>query len=104
MRLAFLSLVPVLLLGACATDGRTAATATPDDAVGHSAYGMFLAGEAAMNDGQSQEAGQFFSRVQANGADEGLLSERAFTAALLAGDVDRAAAIAPDGDEVSDGA
>jgi tetratricopeptide (TPR) repeat protein len=104
MRLAYFALVPVLLLGACATDGQTAANAVPDEVVGHSAYGLFLAGEAAMNDGQSQKAGQFFSKVEANGEDEGLISERAFTAALLAGDVDKAAAIAPEGEEVSEGA
>jgi tetratricopeptide (TPR) repeat protein len=68
-----------------------------------SPYGRFLAGEAALNEGRSAEAARFFEQAQASGADGGgLISERAFTAALLAGDLTRAAALAPTGDQASD--
>ncbi|HEY3696358.1 tetratricopeptide repeat protein [Phenylobacterium sp.] len=103
MRNAFLSL-PLLLLAACATSQSPTAAAGPDSPASHSAYGLFLAGEGAMNDGRSHEAGEFFSHVRSGGEDEGLVGERAFTAALLAGEVDKAAALAPDGEQVSEGA
>ena len=99
MRLSLLSAVaPLVLLSACATD---MATSGPKTGVGGSAavsssYGQFLAGEAALNDGKSAEAARFFQSAQAPGSgDEGLVSERAFTAALLAGEVEKAALLAP---------
>jgi tetratricopeptide (TPR) repeat protein len=104
MRHAFLSFVPLLLLAACAAPGGPVAAAGPDPTAGRSAYGLFLAGEGAMNDGRSREAGEFFGKVRSGGEDQGLVAERAFTAALLAGDVDKAAALAPEGEEVSEGA
>jgi tetratricopeptide (TPR) repeat protein len=65
----------------------------PDD----SAYGLFLAGQAAVNNGHGNAAAAYFDR--AAGLDPGepaaFLDTHAFSALLLAGDVTRAAAIAP---------
>ncbi len=64
-----------------------------------SSYGLFLAGQAALNDGKSQEASDYFMRASVGGSqDGGFLKERAFTAAVLAGDVGKAASLAPGGD------
>lgn len=64
-----------------------------------SSYGLFLAGNAALHDGKSQEAADYFMRATAGGSmDGGFLKERAFTAALLAGDVSKAASLAPGGE------
>jgi tetratricopeptide (TPR) repeat protein len=103
MRLRLLaSAAPLLLLAACAT-ARPAAVSDASQPAIVSPYGKFLAGEAALNEGRSAEAAQFFEQAKATGADSGgLVSERAFTAALLAGDIDKAAALAPTGDQASD--
>jgi len=110
MRLVFLTFAaPLVLLAACATapvepgSGATA-RAPSDDPVGHSAYGLFLAGEGAMNDGRNREAGLYFDRAGADERDSPLLHERAFTAAILAGEVQKAAALLPLGEEASEGA
>jgi tetratricopeptide (TPR) repeat protein len=105
MRLHLLAAVaPLVLLTACA--GTTAGPAhgaygAGDVTSGLSPYGMFLAGEAALNDGKSGEAAHFFDQARLSSADT-MVSERAFTAALLAGDIDKAAALAPTGDEASE--
>ena len=98
MRLFLLSAAaPLVLLAACA--GQAGPPGTQLGAAKGSAvtsYGQFLAGEAALNDGRSAEAARFFDGARApDSGDGGLLGERAFTAALLAGDVERAAALAP---------
>lgn len=51
---------PLVLLGGCAgvARGPQQAEAAPPPA--ESAYGMFLAGQGALNDGRSQEAARFF--------------------------------------------
>jgi tetratricopeptide (TPR) repeat protein len=68
--------------------------------LGSSNYGLFLAGEAAMQNGRSQDAAQYFARAAEGAADlppetQALIREKAFTAAVMAGDVDQAAALAP---------
>jgi len=96
-------ILPLLLLAACASSsGAPHPTNLADDAGGRSAYGLFLSGEGALNEGQSHEAGEYFAKALQKAGDESLLTERAFTAALLAGDIDRAAALAPQGEEVAD--
>ncbi len=61
---------------------------------------LFLAGRAALDDGHGREASEFYARAAR--ADPGaLLQDRAFTAALFAGEVHRAAELAPTGDEGS---
>lgn len=101
-RLALVSaLAASAVLAGCATaplarraaDAPTAAAAVEPDA---SPYGLFLAGQAAVEHGDPGSGAMFFGRAAAEtDSDSGLLSERAFTAALLAGDLDRAARLAP---------
>jgi tetratricopeptide (TPR) repeat protein len=59
-----------------------------------SVYGLYLAGEAALDDGESQDAAFYLSRASAKSPDAGFIKERAFAAALVAGEVDRAASLA----------
>jgi Flp pilus assembly protein TadD len=59
-----------------------------------SVYGLYLAGEAALDDGASQDAAVYLSRASAKSPDADFIKERAFAAALVAGDVDRAASLA----------
>jgi tetratricopeptide (TPR) repeat protein len=70
-----------------------------------SSYGKFLAGQAAVEQGANAEAEAFFGRAASldDGADRGLLNARAFTAALLAGDIFQAAALAPTGPDADNG-
>ncbi len=66
----------------------------PAPAQGASAYGLYLAGEAAIDGGSSRDAASYFS--QASQMDPGFatVQARAFSAALVAGDVPGAAAAA----------
>ena len=105
MRLHLLAAVaPLVLLTACAgtaSPPRHGPYGAVDVTSGLSPYGMFLAGEAALNDGKSGQAAHFFDQARLSSADV-MVSERAFTAALLAGDIDKAAALAPTGDEATE--
>jgi tetratricopeptide (TPR) repeat protein len=58
-------------------------------------YGQFLAGQAALRDGNSKEAATYFGTAAVLGDDPGVIAERSFTALLLSGDIRRAAAAAP---------
>lgn len=58
-------------------------------------YGQFLAGQAALRDGNSKEAATYFGTAAALGEDPGVIAERSFTALLLSGEISRAAAAAP---------
>jgi tetratricopeptide (TPR) repeat protein len=101
--LLMLAAAPLVLLSACAST--EANRAPPSDAAaigGSSPYGMFLAGEAALNDGRSVEAARYFDQARVHPEADDLIAERAFTAALLAGEVPRAAALAPSGEAASD--
>ena len=60
-----------------------------------SAYGLFLAGQAAMNDGRNDVALDYFDRARAADIDAGDFNRRTFIAAVFAGDVPRAARLAP---------
>ena len=99
----------LLTLGACATTppqaggqaSASAALAADNDKA--SVYGLYLAGQAAFDSGDSQTASQFFDRAKTANPQAGFLKDRAFTAALLAGDVTRAAALAPAPGEGADG-
>jgi tetratricopeptide (TPR) repeat protein len=83
---------PALLLASCATP---AATPKSPGEIGaaDSAYGMFLAGSAALGEGRSVDATRFLDLARAQGATDPAIAERAFTAALLSGDIGRAAAL-----------
>ena len=65
------------------------ATAERPDA---SAYGLFLAGEAALDHGDSQDAARLLGRASEQ-THETYLKERAFTAAVVAGEISRAASV-----------
>ena len=104
---------PLLGLGlaGCATTGPAVpVAAAPQDPSGiaeidpnASTYGLFLAGEAALQSGRSADAARYFARAVQGAADQGpeaqaLVRDRAFTAAVMAGDVDAAASLAPAAD------
>ncbi|MDB5493368.1 MAG: hypothetical protein JWP86_705 [Phenylobacterium sp.] len=101
MRRSLLSAVlPLVLIGGCATTApKLADSLSPGIA---SPYGRFLAGEAALNGGHSADASKYFDQARTETGGDALVSERAFTAALLAGDIDKAATLAPTGDQASD--
>jgi tetratricopeptide (TPR) repeat protein len=69
--------------------------ARPEVRPSASLYGLFLAGQAALENGSSRDAAFYLGEVSERAPDAGFLKERAFTAALVAGDVTRAAALAP---------
>jgi Flp pilus assembly protein TadD len=78
----------------------TASAAPVEDNSASSNYGLFLAGEAALQNGRAEEAAHYFSRAAEGAgdqsvADQALIREKAFEAAVMAGDIDRAAALAP---------
>jgi tetratricopeptide (TPR) repeat protein len=102
-RLSALACASLLLLGACATTQPKAeqAAATPA-AAADSAYGMFLAGSAALNQGRNGDAAKFLDLARSQSGDDPAVAERAFTAALMAGDLDKAAQLAPDGPNASE--
>jgi tetratricopeptide (TPR) repeat protein len=104
MRLPLLltAAAPLVLLAACASAPGSGPAPKPNDvAAGVSSYGMFLAGESALNNGKSGDAAKFFDKARLETGDP-MISERAFTAALLAGDIGRAAVLAPVGDDASE--
>jgi tetratricopeptide (TPR) repeat protein len=96
-----------VLLSGCATLGTgpsRSVKATLEGGGEASAYGQYLAGQAAVNHADSAAAEAYFSK--AAGMDEqerALLASRAFTSALLAGDITQAAALAPTGSEADNG-
>jgi tetratricopeptide (TPR) repeat protein len=97
-----LALLAASTLGACAAappgpDLRGQLTMGSAWGSSRSAYGQFLAGQAALLNGSNAQAASYFDEARQLGEDPGVLADRAFTAALLAGDVSRAAALAPQG-------
>ncbi len=104
MRLALLltAAAPLVLLSACAA-APGAAGPNSGGAIGAnvSPYGMFLAGESALNSGKSSEAARFFEQARTETGDA-MIGEKAFTSALLAGDVQKAALLAPTGDDATE--
>ncbi|HEY3948248.1 tetratricopeptide repeat protein [Phenylobacterium sp.] len=105
MRLSLLAAAaPMILLCACATGpGGSVASAGSGVNASTSPYGVFLAGESALNAGKSQEAAKFFDQARLETGNP-MIAERAFTSALLAGEITKAAALAPtnaDATEVS---
>lgn len=81
-------------------------SALPDDRLtiaedGGSAYGLYLAGRAALSEGAGQAATDYLMAAQAAAPGQANVRERAFTAALLAGDLNAAATLAPSGEGVA---
>src|SRR4051812_41257838 len=103
-RSLLLAAAPLILLSACAGAGSgppSAALRGRIESPSVSPYGMFLAGQAALNDGKSGEAARYFEQAKATEPDV-MVTEKAFIAALLAGDVDKAAQLAPTGEDASE--
>jgi tetratricopeptide (TPR) repeat protein len=63
----------------------------------HSVSGLFIAGATALDDGRAGDAARFFERATeiAPEEDKSYLREHTFTAAVMAGDIERAARAAP---------
>ena len=80
--------------------GADAGAAPPDTSV----YGLYLAGQAAMDSGDSRAAAELFGRASQKTPDAGYLRDRVFTTALMSGDVAKAAALAPQLDASESGA
>lgn len=104
MRLKLLTFAaPLALLAACASGPSGGPGARSGaEAASTSPYGMFLAGQAALNDGKSGEAARFFDQARQHPEADVLVAERAFLAALLAGDIEKAAQSAPTGEDASE--
>ena len=100
MRKLLVCAAPLLLLAACATQPIDDLASLSDP--GGSPYGLFLAGQSALKDGRGAQAAAYFEQAQAGGAEDELIAERAFTAAILAGDITKAAALAPTSEEASE--
>jgi tetratricopeptide (TPR) repeat protein len=93
-----IGLAGMLSLTACASTSpvqgaATSAVSAParDES---SPYGLFLAGEAALNNDYDQAAADYFTRAGA-ADDSALVRQKAFLAAVASGDVERAAILAP---------
>lgn len=107
VRWLFLCTVASLGLTACAGlspgPGDSAASVIEGDA-DNSSYGQFLAGQAALNHADSASAEGYFERAgRLDPDDQSLLDNRAFTSALLAGDIPQAAVLAPTGPDADVG-
>ena len=100
MRLILLITAAGLTLTACATAApeRQAAELSGGRYRTDNAYGLFLGGNAALNAGRAKEAERLFARARTAAPGNTLISTRAFTAALAAGDIPRAVASAPGAD------
>jgi Flp pilus assembly protein TadD len=102
LRLALIGLAP-LALCACASVGGGVSAPGASLTPAASPYGLFLAGQAAEAYGQAGDAANLFSQAAEAGEDDPYLKAQAFTSALLAGDVNRAAAVAPTGPDADKG-
>lgn len=103
MRNLLATVAPLVLLAACATAPPSdVAWQAPPPGMGGSAYGAFLAGNGALNDGKGAEAAYYFQRAEVEGGASALIQDRAFTAAVLAGDIPRAASLAPTAEDASE--
>jgi tetratricopeptide (TPR) repeat protein len=93
------SCLSVLALAACASTPAAngpVATITPPPPLPESAtaYGLFLAGTNAFDSGDKAVAARFYAAAARDAPDQPLLGQRAFVAALIAGDVHEAAQLA----------
>ena len=95
-------------LSACATPptggpgSTTTASAGPPDADA-SIYGLYLAGQAALDSGDSRSAAELFGKAADKQPNALYLKDRVLTAALMAGDVQRAASLATSASDASQG-
>jgi Flp pilus assembly protein TadD len=94
--------LPLILLGACADLPASQAAPAGEIASAQSSYGMFLAGEQAMNAGRNGEAAKFFDLARQESGGDAMIADKAFMSALMAGDVQKAAAQAPNGPDANE--
>ena len=73
----------------------------PRDADGNSAYGLYLSGRSALSRGQAETGAAYLTAVERLTPEQPVIRDQTFTAVLLAGDLDVAARIAPEGPGVS---
>ncbi len=73
----------------------------PRDAEGRSAYGLYLSGRSALSRGEAETGAAYLTEVERLTPEQPAVRDQTFTAALLAGDLDVAARIAPEGPNVS---
>jgi tetratricopeptide (TPR) repeat protein len=73
----------------------------PRDVQGRTAYGLYLSGRSALSRGQAEEGATYLSAVESLTPEQPAVRDQAFTAALLAGDLNVAARIAPDASTAS---
>ncbi|MFC5345927.1 tetratricopeptide repeat protein [Brevundimonas staleyi] len=69
---------------------------SPRDGQGRTAYGLYLTGRSALARGQAEQGAAYLSAVESLTPEQPTVRDQAFTSALLAGDLDIAARIAPD--------
>jgi len=93
---------PLILLGGCASTRTAENEPLGAPVAADSAYGMFLAGSAALQEGRSNDAAKFLELARTQSGDDPAVAERAFTAALMSGDIQKAALMAPDGAAASE--
>jgi tetratricopeptide (TPR) repeat protein len=70
----------------------------PTDAQGRSAYGLYLAGKLALMTGEGEKGADWLAQANALTPEQPRVREQAFTSALLGGDLDVAARLAPTAD------
>ena len=94
---------PVIVVGGTTTERAPTIEAiprvwapAPRDAEGRSAYGLYLSGRGALSRGEAETGAAYLSAVEALTPEQPAVRDQAFTAALLAGDLDVAARITPD--------
>lgn len=101
VRLTALALAAAALT-ACASTGTGSTLASSEaerieNGAPRSPYGLYLSAQAAMQKGRSAEAAARFRQAAGAAPGDPLIRERAFTSALLAGEIKQAAALAPSG-------
>ena len=95
MRRLIASAACLVLLTGCATATQLPPKAEAETPPATTAYGMFLAGQGALGDGRNQDAARYFDAARDAPGSDVAVAEQAFIAALLAGEVQRAATIVP---------
>lgn len=73
----------------------------PRDDEGRTAYGLYLSGRSALSRGEAETGAVYLGAVESLTPEQPTVRDQAFTAALLAGDLDVAARIAPDPETAS---
>jgi tetratricopeptide (TPR) repeat protein len=92
----FAAALAVSSLAACASvPDRPVAGADRASARPGAIYGLYLNGQAALQDGRNADAAAFFDAAAKTAQNDPVLRDRAFVAALLAGDISKAAGLAP---------